>query len=87
MFLQQVSAGTIHELSTQRRLRRNAPVQELGELKGCTRAGTSCGSCVPMLKKLLETELTKSGVEVSKALCEHIELSRQELFEPSGSWS
>jgi nitrite reductase (NADH) large subunit len=59
----------------------NAPVQELGELKGCTRAGTQCGSCVPMLKKLLETELTKSGVEVSKALCEHIELSRQELFD------
>ncbi|MET3162937.1 UNVERIFIED_ORG: nitrite reductase (NADH) large subunit [Arthrobacter sp. UYEF10] len=59
----------------------NAPVQELGELKGCTRAGTSCGSCVPMLKKLLETELTKSGVEFSKALCEHIELSRQELFD------
>lgn len=59
----------------------NAPVQELGELKGCTRAGTQCGSCVPMLKKLLESELTKSGVEVSKALCEHIELSRQELFD------
>ncbi|MFJ6027558.1 nitrite reductase large subunit NirB [Pseudarthrobacter sp. NPDC092424] len=59
----------------------NAPVQELGGLKGCTRAGTQCGSCVPMLKKLLETELTKSGVEVSKALCEHIELSRQELFD------
>jgi nitrite reductase (NADH) large subunit len=59
----------------------NAPVQELGELKGCTRAGTQCGSCVPMLKKLLETELTKSGVEVSKALCEHIDLSRQELFD------
>lgn len=59
----------------------NAPVQELGELKGCTRAGTQCGSCVPMLKKLLEGELKKSGVEVSKALCEHIELSRQELFE------
>jgi len=58
-----------------------APVRDLGELKGCTRAGTSCGSCVPMLKKLLETELTKSGVEVSKALCEHFELSRQELFE------
>ncbi|WP_306905008.1 nitrite reductase large subunit NirB [Arthrobacter pascens] len=59
----------------------NAPVRELGELKGCTRAGTSCGSCVPMLKKLLEGELTKSGIEVSKALCEHIELSRQELFD------
>uniref|UniRef100_UPI0013C43473 nitrite reductase large subunit NirB n=1 Tax=Arthrobacter celericrescens TaxID=2320851 RepID=UPI0013C43473 len=59
----------------------NAPVQDLAELKSCSRAGTQCGSCVPMLKKLLETELTKSGVEVSKALCEHISLSRQELFE------
>ncbi|GAA3319033.1 nitrite reductase large subunit NirB [Arthrobacter ramosus] len=59
----------------------NAPVRELGELKACTRAGTQCGSCVPMLKKLLEGELTKSGIEVSKALCEHFSLSRQELFD------
>ncbi|MGW4792669.1 nitrite reductase large subunit NirB [Nonomuraea sp. NPDC004297] len=46
-------------------------------LKACTRAGTSCGSCVPMLKQLLE----KSGVEVSKALCEHFTYSRAELFD------
>ncbi|HET8879156.1 MAG TPA: nitrite reductase large subunit NirB [Arthrobacter sp.] len=59
----------------------DAPVRDLGELKGCTRAGTSCGSCVPMLKKLLEGELTRSGIEVSTALCEHIALSRQELFD------
>ncbi|GAB3563650.1 nitrite reductase large subunit NirB [Arthrobacter alkaliphilus] len=59
----------------------SAPVQELGELKTCSRAGTQCGSCVPMLKKLLEGELKKSGIEVSKALCEHFSLSRQELFD------
>ena len=77
-----VSAGTIRDtINGCGACDGNAPVRELGELKGCTRAGTSCGSCVPMLKKLLETELTKSGVEVSKALCEHIELSRQELFD------
>ncbi|MGP3912097.1 nitrite reductase large subunit NirB [Nonomuraea sp. NBC_00507] len=46
-------------------------------LKACTRAGTTCGSCVPMLKQLLE----KSGVEVSKALCEHFTYSRAELFD------
>ncbi|GAA3691769.1 nitrite reductase large subunit NirB [Arthrobacter ginkgonis] len=57
------------------------PVQELAGLKSCTRAGTQCGSCVPMLKKLLEQELTKSGIEVSKAMCEHFEFSRAELFE------
>ncbi|MBS4728211.1 nitrite reductase large subunit [Mycobacterium sp. SM1] len=46
-------------------------------LKACTGAGTSCGSCVPMLKQLLEAE----GVRQSKALCEHFSQSRQELFE------
>ena len=46
-------------------------------LKSCTAAGTSCGSCVPLLKQLLETE----GVQQSKALCEHFSQSRAELFE------
>jgi nitrite reductase (NADH) large subunit len=46
-------------------------------LKACTRAGTSCGSCVPVLKTLLAQE----GVEVSKALCEHFAVSRAELYE------
>ncbi len=46
-------------------------------LKACTGAGTSCGSCVPLLKQLLEAE----GVEQSKALCEHFSQSRAELFE------
>lgn len=54
---------------------------ELGPLKVCTRAGTQCGSCVPLVKKVLEAELTKAGVAVSRALCEHFELSRSELFE------
>ncbi len=46
-------------------------------LKACTNAGTSCGSCVPLLKQLLEAQ----GVEQSKALCEHFSQSRAELFE------
>ena len=46
-------------------------------LKSCTKAGTGCGSCVPMLKKLLAAQ----GVEQSKALCEHFTHSRAELFE------
>ena len=46
-------------------------------LKKCTLAGTSCGSCVPLLKQMLEAE----GVEQSKALCEHFSHSRAELFE------
>ncbi|MEW2331228.1 nitrite reductase large subunit NirB [Micromonospora chersina] len=46
-------------------------------LKACTRAGTSCGSCVPMLKQLLDA----AGVRQSTALCEHFDAGRQELFD------
>ncbi|HWC81930.1 MAG TPA: nitrite reductase large subunit NirB [Pseudonocardiaceae bacterium] len=47
------------------------------KLKSCTNAGTTCGSCVPMLKTLLNS----CGVEQSTALCEHFTHSRAELFE------
>ncbi len=50
---------------------------DVPELKKCTQAGTSCGSCVPLLKQLLEAE----GVEQSTALCEHFTQSRAELFD------
>ncbi|WP_062984365.1 nitrite reductase large subunit NirB [Nocardia anaemiae] len=50
---------------------------DIAGIKKCTSAGTSCGGCVPMLKKLLE----QSGVEMSKALCEHFSQSRAELFQ------
>jgi nitrite reductase (NADH) large subunit len=46
-------------------------------LKACTKAGTGCGSCVPMLKQLLSA----AGVAQSSALCEHFGQSRTELFE------
>ena len=47
------------------------------DLKACTKAGTGCGSCLPMLKKLLAAQ----GVEQSTALCEHFTHSRAELFQ------
>ena len=50
---------------------------DIASVKSCTSAGTSCGGCVPMLKKLLE----QSGVVMSTALCEHFGQSRAELFQ------
>ena len=52
----------------------------LGELKQCTKAGTGCGGCVPLVKDILTTELKKAGVEVKNHVCEHFEYSRQELY-------
>ncbi|MGH3491031.1 MAG: nitrite reductase large subunit NirB [Actinopolymorphaceae bacterium] len=46
-------------------------------IKECTKAGTGCGSCVVLLKSLL----AEAGVEQSKAMCEHFDYSRQELFD------
>ncbi|MGY4765299.1 nitrite reductase large subunit NirB [Kribbella sp. CWNU-51] len=70
-----VSAGTI------RCAVRDEGCSDIKSVCGKTRAGTSCGSCLPIVKNLLNTELTKAGVEVSKALCEHFALSRAELFD------
>src|SRR5262249_48963836 len=50
---------------------------DVAGLKKCTLAGTSCGSCVPLLKQLLEAE----GVEQSNALSDHFPQSRPDLFE------
>ncbi|MFI5696095.1 nitrite reductase large subunit NirB [Kribbella sp. NPDC051586] len=70
-----VSAGTI------RCAVRDEGCTDIKSVCGKTRAGTSCGSCLPIVKNLLNTELTKAGVEVSKSLCEHFALSRAELFD------
>ncbi|GAY18417.1 nitrite reductase large subunit NirB [Mycobacterium sp. shizuoka-1] len=50
---------------------------DVPSIKCATAAGTSCGSCIPMLKRLLEAQ----GVAMSKALCEHFTQTRAELFQ------
>ncbi|MBE9033393.1 nitrite reductase large subunit [filamentous cyanobacterium LEGE 11480] len=53
---------------------------DMPTLKKCTKAGTGCGGCVPLVKDLLQSELKKAGVEVKNHLCEHFAYSRQELY-------
>lgn len=54
---------------------------ELGELKTCTRAGTGCGGCMPLVTDILKTELKAQGKVVQNHLCEHFTYSRQELYQ------
>jgi nitrite reductase (NADH) large subunit len=49
-------------------------------IKSCTKAGTGCGSCVPLINELVTRELKRTGVSVANHLCEHFPCSRQELF-------
>ncbi len=53
---------------------------DIGTVKQCTKAGTGCGGCVPLVTDLLKAELKKAGVEVKNHLCEHFAYSRQELY-------
>ncbi len=52
----------------------------LGDIKDKTRAGTSCGGCVPLVTQLLKHELASRGLAVNNHLCEHFPYSRQELY-------
>jgi nitrite reductase (NADH) large subunit len=54
---------------------------DVAGVKSCTRAGTGCGSCVPVLQELIDAELTKAGQTVVKRLCAHFPMPRPELFE------
>lgn len=58
----------------------NQGITEIGALKQCTKAGTGCGGCVPLVTDLLKSELKKAGIEVKNHLCEHFAFSRQELY-------
>jgi nitrite reductase (NADH) large subunit len=52
----------------------------IGELKSCTKAGTACGGCVPLVTQVMKAEMSKLGMAVNNHVCEHFAYSRQELF-------
>jgi nitrite reductase (NADH) large subunit len=56
---------------------RDNGLTDVAGVKACTKAGTGCGSCVPLLKNLL----AESGVALSPALCEHFAQTRAQLFD------
>ena len=51
----------------------------IGALKSCTKAGTACGGCVPLVTQIMKAEMQKQGLAVNNHLCEHFAYSRQEL--------
>ncbi len=52
----------------------------LGDVKSATAASSGCGGCAALLKNVVEDELAARGVAVSKAICQHFNHTRQELF-------
>jgi nitrite reductase (NADH) large subunit len=59
---------------------RDKGLDTLDAVKSCTRAGTGCGGCVPLVTDLLKAEMKHAGKVVVNHLCEHFKFSRTELF-------
>jgi nitrite reductase (NADH) large subunit len=55
-------------------------VDSLAALKSCTRAGTGCGGCLPLVTDLYQAALKRAGRVITNHLCEHFALSRTELL-------
>ena len=53
---------------------------DIGKLKACTKAGATCGGCVPLVTQVMKFEMKRQGMEVNNHLCEHFAYSRQEMY-------
>ncbi|QPG94421.1 Nitrite reductase [NAD(P)H] [Epichloe festucae Fl1] len=54
--------------------------EDLAAIKTCTKAGTGCGGCMPLVTTIFNKTMTSMGNEVKNYLCSHFNLSRAELY-------
>lgn len=52
----------------------------VGDVKACTKAGTGCGGCVPLVTSIFTKTMASMGAEVTNYLCAHFNYSRADLF-------
>ena len=55
-------------------------VADIGGMKACTKAGATCGGCVPLVTQVMKAEMARRGMAVNNHLCEHFAHSRQALY-------
>ncbi|GGZ92570.1 nitrite reductase large subunit NirB [Algibacter mikhailovii] len=58
----------------------NGEATDLAGVVSCTKAGTGCGGCKPMVADLTNATLKSLGIEVKDSVCEHFDLNRQDLY-------
>ncbi len=59
---------------------KNGTCKSIGEVKSCTKAGTGCGGCMPLVQTIFNQTMKSMGNEVKNHLCPHFEYSRADLF-------
>ncbi|KAI4129400.1 MAG: hypothetical protein LQ347_003781 [Umbilicaria vellea] len=59
---------------------RDGSCKSIGDVKACTKAGTGCGGCMPLVQTIFNKEMKALGAEVLNHLCPHFKYSRADLF-------
>ncbi|KAH6842881.1 hypothetical protein B0I37DRAFT_436789 [Chaetomium sp. MPI-CAGE-AT-0009] len=54
--------------------------KSIGDVKTCTKAGTGCGGCVPLVTSIFNKTMKDMGNEVKNHLCPHFNHSRADLY-------
>ncbi|EMC96479.1 hypothetical protein BAUCODRAFT_476493 [Baudoinia panamericana UAMH 10762] len=54
--------------------------KSIGDVKSCTKAGTGCGGCMPLVQTIFNKAMQSMGQEVKNNLCPHFDYSRADLF-------
>ncbi|KAK4219822.1 nitrite reductase [Rhypophila decipiens] len=61
-------------------LTKNKECKTLSEIKSCTKAGTGCGGCMPLVTSIFNSTMKSMGNTISNHLCQHFAHSRAELY-------
>jgi nitrite reductase (NADH) large subunit len=70
-----VTKGTICKLVSEN------GCENVEAIRKCTKAGTGCGGCIPLVKDLVHQTMKSQGKYIRNLLCEHFPYSRQELLD------
>ncbi|KAJ9605388.1 hypothetical protein H2200_010045 [Cladophialophora chaetospira] len=54
--------------------------KSIGEVKSCTKAGTGCGGCMPLVQSIFNKGMKEMGQEVLNHICPHFKYSRADLY-------
>nr|POE67111.1 nitrite reductase [nad(p)h] [Quercus suber] len=54
--------------------------KSIGDVKSCTKAGTGCGGCMPLVQTIFNKTMESMGQEVKNHICPHFDYSRADLF-------
>jgi nitrite reductase (NAD(P)H) len=59
---------------------KNGTCKSIGDVKSCTKAGTGCGGCMPLVTSIFNTQMKAMGNEIKNHICPHFNYSRADLY-------